>query len=128
MVANSALLLRGVALRQRRSLTHIYPLPGAPAWGMEDSFAGRLYKLGLHLHTSYEVLVAKRVVYSIILTFGCLMFRYYVVFHLTRAGRSLMVVRKMMNRTRVIKVYLIGTKKYAYRLKYLSIRRTSSAL
>ena len=51
----------------RRSLTHVYPLPGAPAWGMEDSFAGRLYKLGLHLYTSYEVLVAKRVVHSIIL-------------------------------------------------------------
>ena len=51
----------------RRSWTHVYPLPGAPAWGMEDSLADRLYKLGQHLYTSYEILVAKRVVYSIII-------------------------------------------------------------
>ena len=29
-----------------------------------------------------------------------------------------MVVRRLMNHTGVIKVYLIGTRKYAYRLKF----------
>ena len=29
-----------------------------------------------------------------------------------------MVVRRSMNKTGVIKVYLIGTRKYAYRLKF----------
>ena len=33
-------------------------------------------------------------------------------------GEWAMVVRRVMNHTGVIKVYLIGSKKYAYRLKF----------
>ena len=74
----------------RRSLTHVYPSPGAPAWGMEDSLANRLYKLGQHLYTSYEFLVAKRVVYSIIIVLWLFdVPLLYAVFHPIRVGRSL---------------------------------------
>ena len=37
---------------------------------------------------------------------------------LRATGEWAMVVRRSMNRTGVIKVYLIGTRKYAYRLKF----------
>ena len=33
-------------------------------------------------------------------------------------GEWAMVVRRLMNHTKVIKVYLIGSRKYAYRLKF----------